>query len=118
MLGLSTGKAQDPQAFRRLANSAPHASLVVAHSGLWEYPEVLAAVRNCPNVWLDISFQHPIVLRELHDAVGAERMILGSDFPVGRVDLVLKNLAVAGFSEKNIARIVWENAGKLLRSSR
>ena len=105
---------QDPQAFRRLAAAVPEARIVVAHTGLWEYPQIIAAVRNCTNVWLDISFQHPSVIRQVHEAVGTERMMMGSDSPIGRPDIVLQNLARCGFSSPTLSRILWENAAGLL----
>jgi len=47
--------------------------------------------------------------------VGASRMVMGSDSPIGRADIVLKNLARCGFSAATLRAILSDNAAGLLR---
>ncbi len=117
LFGIGCGFRTEPEEFADLARQVPEARLVVAHVGLWEHPQVLAAVERFPQVCLDVSFQAPSVIRRCVERVGVDRLLLGSDSPIGRVRLVLENLALAGLSADEIGRIVWHNPRRLLTAT-
>ena len=118
LFGLGAGFRTDPVEFARLARRVPGASLVVAHSGLWEWPEILREVIPFQNLILDISFQSPAALKQIKQAVPLHRLVLGSDSPMGNISIVMENCVLAGFTEHELRALFWDNAQRLLAASR
>ncbi|MBF0410110.1 MAG: amidohydrolase family protein [Candidatus Riflebacteria bacterium] len=116
--GLLFGKTCVPEfnvsAFGRLLAAAPQTRIVIAHSGLWEYSEIIEVVRRYKNAWLDISFQHTEVMAKVIDAVGYQRVLFGSDSPIGKQEIILKNFRALNLHETESRAILAENALKLL----
>lgn len=65
------------------------------------------------NFYFDTCVYDPAVLRALVDRVGADRLVLGTDYPVGDAD-PLEILRRAGVAGKQLAAIAGGNAGRLL----
>lgn len=104
----------EPQSLRELASTFPKTNIVIAHCGLWEYRDMIAIAATAPNLYLDISFQSASVMGLAVKTVGANRVLLGSDFPMGRIDIILQNMRSAGFSYDQVRAITRENALRLL----
>jgi aminocarboxymuconate-semialdehyde decarboxylase len=110
----------------------PGLKVVIAHGGGY-FPHYLGrmdrnhvnrpdTVRNTggkkPSEFLrsfhyDTCVYDPRVLKVLHERVGADRLVMGSDYPVGEKDPVgfIKNL---NFSENETKEICGGNAARLL----
>lgn len=114
LFGLPTRHRTEPVEFARLARRVPEATIVVAHIGLWECPEILREVIPFQNLFLDLSFQSPEVLRRVRQTVPLNRLLLGSDSPMGNVSIVLENCVLAGFSEPELRAVFWENPKRLI----
>jgi len=111
----------------------PKLKIVMAHGGgyfphylgrldrnVTNYPETMANIADKPSSYLrrfyyDTCVYDPAVLRALIDTVGADRLILGSDFPVGENDPVGFIAARAAVSEHDVGLITKHNAAALLR---
>ena len=63
--------------------------------------------------YYDTCVYDPKVLKVLLERVGAERLVLGSDYPVGRQDPI-DFLRQSGVSGADLARIAGGNAARLL----
>jgi len=63
--------------------------------------------------YLDTCVYDPAVLAVLLERVGPDRLVLGTDYPVGDVD-PLEIVRGAGASESELAAIVGGNAARLL----
>lgn len=64
------------------AKEFPDVSIVIAHAGFIFYTgEAYVVARECPNVYLETSWLFPDDLRWLIHAVGAERIMMGTDLP-------------------------------------
>lgn len=114
LFGRPAQKRPVPEDYARLAAAAPATSIVIAHSGLWEYPEMIAIAARCHNLILDLSFQSSRAMHRCIEAVGSRRAVVGSDFPMGRIDIVLANLGRLGLPADQVADIVWNNAQRLI----
>jgi predicted TIM-barrel fold metal-dependent hydrolase len=65
-----------------IAQQYPDVSFIAAHSGGWLLSnEAIVAAQQCDNVFLDSSWQYPPTLSKFLSALGAERVMLASDFP-------------------------------------
>ncbi len=69
-------------------------------------------------MWYDtVSHAHPPALRCACESLGAERLILGSDFPYETGDLyqrAVDYISQSGLAEQNAERILDTNAPRLL----
>ena len=114
LFGLSSRFRTEPVEFSRLASRVRDAKIVVAHMGLWECPEIIRQVAPHQNIFLDVSFQSPEVLKQVKLMIPVSRLLLGSDSPVGNVSIVMENCVLAGYSESELRALFWDNPRRLL----
>jgi predicted TIM-barrel fold metal-dependent hydrolase len=85
-----SGRLADPviqEGVRRLSRDYPRAQIVLAHCGRCYLPDEMKkaapSLKGLTNVWLDTSMvMDPTALEILLDAVGSERLLFATDFPV------------------------------------
>ena len=105
----------DPVQVARLATRFPELKLVMAHvGGDWEYG--LRAVRRCDNVWVDTSgsIADAGMIEACVRAVGAERVVWGTDMPGADLLYTLTKIEGAAISDDAKERILSRNALELL----
>ena len=59
----------------------PRVQFLLGHAGARDVDDALAAAQQYPNVWLEIACQGATQLSGLLSALGAERLLFGSDWP-------------------------------------
>ncbi len=119
-LGTRT-KFWDSTAIDDVALDFPEMKIVLAHMGMQNFMDAHSLLVRHPNVYADLSFWplHPSYRRlipwSLLEETVAEKILLGSDFPVGQTPAEAVD-AVRGLpiSEKFKSQIFGENAAKLL----
>jgi len=109
-------------AISHLARAYPKVPVICGHMGgfstFWPGCVKLCAVeaKQVPNLYLDTAFV--FLHRWIGMAVeicGAEKVLLGSDGPVGHPAIALKQIELCHFSDSERALILSENAKKLLQ---
>jgi predicted TIM-barrel fold metal-dependent hydrolase len=109
-------EASDAVELARLAERYPSVSFILAHiGGGGDWQHTLPAVRPLPNVYVDLSgsgVDRGMLDRTL-DAVGAERMLWGSDLTMETGLAKLWALEVIGLSADEMAQIRWRNAARI-----
>ncbi len=110
-----------PDRVMAFAQRHPDLRLICAHlgGGLPLYAHVPEVRQVCERLYFDTAAQPFVyeasVYRALVDAVGAERILLGSDHPLLDVPRYLGALDDAGLDERERALITGGNAALLLR---
>jgi uncharacterized protein len=109
-------EASDGVELARLAGRHPDVAFILAHiGGGGDWQHTLPAVADVPNVYVDLSGSG--VDRGMLDrtvaAVGAARMLWGSDLTMETGLAKLWALDVIGLSADDIASIRWRNAAKI-----
>jgi predicted TIM-barrel fold metal-dependent hydrolase len=104
-----------------LIKAHPRTKLVLAHmaGGLFFYAllkkEMDIALRN---VWIDTAaapfLYQPKAYALAVDLMGAEKVLLGSDYPLLSVIRYRKELAEAGLSQSDMEAVMGENAARLI----
>ena len=106
-------EASDGAELGRLAQRHPDVAFILAHiGGGGDYAHTFAAVRDLPNVYLDLSgsgVDRGMLDDALH-AVGAERLLWGCDLTMETGLAKLWALEVIGLAEEDVERIRWRNA--------
>lgn len=85
-----SGRLADPEVqagVRWLAAECPQARIVLAHCGRCYLPSemksAIGCLRGLDNVWMDTSMvMDPITIQIALNAIGPQRLLFGSDFPV------------------------------------
>ena len=109
-------EASDGVELARLAARHPGVSFILAHiGGGGDWQHTLPAIVDLPNVYVDLSGSG--VDRGMLDrtvaAVGASRLLWGSDLTMETGLAKLWALAVIGLSPEQIASIRWRNAARI-----
>jgi uncharacterized protein len=103
----------------RLAERHPNASFILAHiGGGGDYRHTFAAVRDVPNVYLDLSGSGVDrgMLDDAYAAVGAKRLLWGADITLCTGLAKLWALEVIGLSAGEMADVRWRNAQRIFRA--
>lgn len=104
-----------PHHIAALARRHPDAKIVMAHAGgdfLWSSD----VIRNCRNVWTDISgtYCETGMVEHLVETLGGQRVIFGTDMPGAAFITNYAKVAAATISEADRRRIFHDNAAELL----
>ena len=109
-------EASDGVELARLAARHPDASFILAHiGGGGDWQHTLPALADVPNVYVDLSgsgVDRGMLDRTL-TAVGASRMVWGSDLTMETGLAKLWALDVIGLSADEMASIRWRNAARI-----
>jgi len=109
-------EASDGVELARLAARHPDASFILAHiGGGGDWQHTLPALAEVPNVYVDLSgsgVDRGMLDRTL-TAVGASRMVWGSDLTMETGLAKLWALDVIGLSADEMASIRWRNAARI-----
>ena len=93
----------------------PRVQFVLAHAGARDVAGAIPLAQRYENVWLGIHGQGVTVLSELLEAVGARRLLFGSDWPFYHVAATLaKVLIVTDSRPRDRDAILRGNAERLL----
>ncbi len=108
-----------PDLARQIAEAVPDCKLVIAHMGAPRdevmFDRFVALGLELPHIMFDMSYCHvPWKLPEAFDALGAERILFGSDAPLYHPLIELAKLAVAGLAEADLRKVLHDNAARLL----
>ncbi len=111
-----TQEISDGADLARLARRHPSASFILAHiGGGGDYMHTFPAVVDCPNIFPDLSGSG--VDRGMLDAavgaLGASRLLWGSDLTMCTGLAKLRALDVIGLSQDELSMIRWRNAARI-----
>jgi hypothetical protein len=100
----------------RLAGRHPDVAVLLAHiGGGGDWRHTIAAVRDVPNVYLDLSGSGVDrgMLDDAVDAVGARRLVWGADLTLETGLAKLWALQAIGLPDADMAAIRWRNAARI-----
>ncbi|MGD9763986.1 MAG: amidohydrolase family protein [Candidatus Binatia bacterium] len=106
-----------PLQIGKCAEACPDTDIIMGHMGgvfFWE--DALRVAERYPNVYLDPSGNPiPDIIRRGVDAVGAERVVFGTDMPAMHPRVERKKLQLAGLTVEQMESICWRNIARLMR---
>jgi predicted TIM-barrel fold metal-dependent hydrolase len=106
-------EASDGLELGRLAARHAGVAFILAHiGGGGDYAHTFAAVRDLPNVYLDLSGSGVDrgMIDDALEAVGPGRLLWGSDLTMETGLAKLRALSVIGLSDDDLQAIRWRNA--------
>ncbi len=100
---------------RNLARAFPGVGFIIGHSGLYQVEDALNLLHPYHNIFMEISFQSPKMIRRLIRVFGPDRILYGTDWPWGDRLTAVKCVRRACGNDRQLARrILYENAAELL----
>jgi predicted TIM-barrel fold metal-dependent hydrolase len=106
----------DARALVHLSNCHPGVAIVLAHiGGGGDWRHTLAAVRDVPDVYLDLSGSGVDrgMLDDALEVVGAGRLVWGADLTLDTGLAKLWALQAIGLPDEEMAAIRWRNAARI-----
>ncbi len=106
-----------PLLLEPIGKEFPRARIIIGHSGVTPQGirEAIQAANRTPNLYLDLtkSYMHRGLLEEMTAAVGAERLLFGTDFPFLDCRPQIGYVAIARIPDENKRKIFGLNAKQL-----
>jgi predicted TIM-barrel fold metal-dependent hydrolase len=105
------------EAYEPLLREFPRVRFVLAHMNLFDPGAAIDAARRFENVFLDTSWQPEGIVRRAAKALGASRLVFGSDWPFpgarprSAIDIVVRAL---DRRPEALEQVLWRNACRLL----
>ena len=130
--GIEEIKVMTSMIYNGVFEKFPRLKVVIAHGGGFlphyygrmdrnavERPQTMKNLRKSPskylkNFYYDSCVYAPSIMKGLIDSVGAERIVLGSDFPVGEADGLAALRATPGLSEEVVKEMATRTPARLL----
>ena len=107
-----------PHSFVPLAKRFPNITWVLAHSGnsMRGQEEAVAAVQECPNIYLETcsSFSEHGAMEYLVEGAGEDRVLYGSDMPLMEPLHQIAKITTADLSDEAKRKILGLNAIRIL----
>lgn len=110
--------ADEPEAMTQMVRAHPGVTFVAAHpNDRAVYLQQLERLKSCPNLYLDLSgtgiFRYGCVAHGVK-ALGSERFLFGSDYPICNPRMYLQALYQEPISPQDLENILCRNAQRLL----
>lgn len=100
--------------FEKVLDCIPDTTVILAHSGCFDFEYIVDIMKKHPNTYTDISIQPAANIKELIDKIGSERLLFGTDYPFVTQAFSILSVLRATDIEQERVNIFSENAKKLL----
>jgi hypothetical protein len=96
------------------AKHYPNVNIVLAHMGLHDYlHETIIACKEIPNIYADMSQAWPYDIKAFVHAVGAERLMYGTDGPFQSPRVERLKIEECDFTDSQMELIFHKNAERI-----
>ena len=104
-----------PSKFASVASEYPDLTLILAHMGLPDaFKSALRAVKRHPRMYLETAGVPWAAIAEAIEAVGADRILMGTDASWGRFELSIEAVKRATSDSRERDLIMGENLARVL----
>jgi predicted TIM-barrel fold metal-dependent hydrolase len=102
---------------RDLVERNPEATLIIAHCGIADLPELARCMSGRRGVFFDTSVWSPLDLLDFHRQIPPEQVVYASDYPYGQQPssllISIRTARAAGFSDEQLRALLWGNAAAI-----
>lgn len=103
--------------YESVLDTFPNTTFILAHSGCFEFENMVHLLKNHQNVYTDISVQPAGHIKTLIEKIGAERILFGTDYPFVTQAFSILSVLRATKNEDDRTFIFSKNAKRLLSES-
>ncbi len=95
----------------------PNCTFILNHLGWESWRPAIKLAKACPNVYVETSWQPARIIRRAVDALGRDRILFGSDYPMFQPWQALRELRQA-LTESEFEMVAFRNADRLLKTAK
>jgi predicted TIM-barrel fold metal-dependent hydrolase len=112
-----------PGALVEIAAAHPHLPIIAAHAGYGDAPhpthDAALRVAPAPNIWLEFcsTYLATGAIRRGIEAVGIDRLLFGSDYPLISLPYMVAAYADAALTADEADKVLWRNPRRLFREA-
>ncbi|MGH8619131.1 MAG: amidohydrolase family protein [Burkholderiales bacterium] len=108
-----------PWQIGQLARKFPTVPVIMNHMGFRYFVDgAISVARETPNIYLDtVLVSMPGYLRMAVDQVGADRVVYGSDYPIGHPSSMIAAIKAANVGAEAEALIMGDNLARIMKLS-
>lgn len=104
-----------PLSIEEIARNFPHTPVLIAHMGtVWNVNEAILVAERNPNIYLETSGSQLLDVKLAYRALGANQIVMGTDWPGSDFDLERAKIARAIPVESDRAKVEGANLAALL----
>lgn len=105
-----------PLQYEEMARTFPDVPIILGHMGiLWSVAEAAMVAKRNPNVYLETSVVPLRSLRIGIQGAGAEKVVMGTDWPANDFDLQMEMIRRATASKEEFEMVTGRNLARLLK---
>lgn len=104
----------EPLLFLPLAQAHPKLNIVLLHMGGRIHGDAIITAQQAPNVYLETAAQMPRSIVAAVKALGADRVVFGTDTPYGIPEVEVRRIQALGLADDELQRITRDNIRGLL----
>jgi uncharacterized protein len=104
----------EPLLFLPLAQAHPDLKVVLLHMGGRVHSDAIITAQQAPNVYLETAAQMPRSIVAAVQALGADRVIFGTDTPYAIPEVEVRRIQTLGLGEDELRKITRDNVHGLL----
>src|SRR5262249_36616935 len=105
-----------PLGIEEIARSFPDVPVLIAHMGtVWNVVEAILVAKRNDNLFLETSSTQLLEVKMAYRDVGAEKLVMGTDWPASSFELERRKIALAIPNASDRELVEGENLRKLLR---
>lgn len=105
-----------PLGIEEIAKGFPEVNVLIAHMGtVWNVPEAILVAGRNPNIYLETSSTQLIEVRMAYRALGADKIVMGTDWPGSDFELERMKIAKAIPDPADRAKVEGGTLARLLR---
>lgn len=104
-----------PLSIEEIARNFPNTPVLIAHMGtVWNLNEAILVAKRNPNIYLETSGAQLIDVKLAYRAVGADQIVMGTDWPGNDFDLERAKIARAIPNSSDREQVEGKNLARLL----
>lgn len=104
-----------PLSIEEIARGFPDTPVLIAHMGtVWNLNEAILVAKRNPNIYLETSGAQLLDVKLAYRSVGADQIVMGTDWPGNDFDLERAKIARAVPSEVDRQKIEGDNLARIL----
>lgn len=105
-----------PLSIEEIARNFPNTPVLIAHMGtVWNLNEAILVAKRNPNIYLETSGAQLIDVKLAYRGVGADQIVMGTDWPGNDFDLERAKIARAIPNQADRELVEGKNLARLLR---
>lgn len=106
----------EPMQLVSLAEDFPKVKFIMGHTAFADFwYDVVPCMKRCANIYAETSIVGPGTIKSVISAIGYDRLLFGSDFPNGNIEVELEKVNSIGLSKENLKKVLAKNIERLLK---